>query len=168
MMKCTQGEGADCFLRAAGLYFRRSEEAAMFHHILIGYDGSAHGKKALEYGIDFAMHTGAELTIVTAFPKVPDFLGSPVYDQMVARMTAEAEKTAEMGAEQARACNIEKVRVEVLQGSPAECLMEVADTRGCDCIIVGARGLNEVAGLLLGSVSSRLAHHARVPVLIVK
>jgi len=140
----------------------------MFHHVLIGYDGSANGKKALEYGIDFAMHAGAELTIVTVFPKVPDYLGSPQYDEIVARMTGKATETAEMGAEQARACGIEKVRVEVLEGSAAESILTVADTRGCDCIVVGSRGPGELAGLLLGSVSDRLAHHSKVPVLIVK
>ena len=140
----------------------------MFHHILIGYDGSANGKKALEYGIDFAMHANAEVTIVTAFPKVPTYLGSPQYDEFVSRLTAEAQQTAEMGAEQARACGIEKVRVEVLEGSPAECILQVADRRKCDCIVVGSRGHDGMAGLLLGSVSDRLAHHAKVPVLIVK
>jgi len=140
----------------------------MFHHVLIGYDGSANGKKALEYGIDFAMHAGAELTVVTVFSKVPEYLGSPQREEVVARMTAEARRMAEMAAEQARACNIEKVYVEVLEGSPAESILSVAETRGCDCIVVGSRGRGEMAGLLLGSVSDRLAHYARVPVLIVK
>src|SRR5574341_2322215 len=128
----------------------------MFHHLLIGYDGSANAKKALEYGIDFAMHAGSELTIVSVFAKVPDSLGSPQYDETVARLTTEANKLAEMAAEQARACNIEKVRVEVLQGSPAECILTVAETRGCDCVVVGSRGKDGMAGLLLGSVSDRL------------
>ncbi|MBI3244579.1 MAG: universal stress protein [Chloroflexi bacterium] len=140
----------------------------MFHHILIGYDGSANGKKALEYGIDFAMHAEAAVTIVTVFPRLPDYLGSPQYDQIVARLTTEANQIAEMAAEQARACGIEQVRVEVLEGSPAECILTVADTRKCDCIVVGSRGRGEMAGLLLGSASDRLAHHAKVPVLIVK
>jgi nucleotide-binding universal stress UspA family protein len=140
----------------------------MFHHILIGYDGSAHGKKALEYGIDFAMHADAEMTIVTVFPKVPDFLGAPQYDEIVRRLVSEAQSMAEMAAEQARACGIEQVRVEVLQGSPAEAILNVAETRGCDCIVVGSRGRGEMAGLLLGSVSDRLAHHSKAPVLIVK
>ena len=140
----------------------------MFHHVLIGYDGSAHGKKALEYGIDFAMHAGSELTIVTVFPKAPDTLSRPQHDDVVAQMRAEAQRMAEMAAEQARACNIEKVHVEVLEGSPAESILSVAETRGCDCIVVGSRGRGEMAGLLLGSVSDRLAHYARVPVLIVK
>ncbi len=140
----------------------------MFHHLLIGYDGSANAKKALDYGIDFAMHAGSGLTIVTVFAKVPEYLGSPQYDETVAHLTAEANRLAEMAAEQARACNIERVHVEVLQGSPAECILAVAETRGCDCIVVGTRGRDGMAGLLLGSVSDRLAHHARVPVLIVK
>ena len=139
----------------------------MFHHVLIGYDGSAHGKKALEYGIDFAMHTGAELTIVTAFPNVPDYLGSPQYEEIVTRVTSQAQSTAEMAAEQARACDIEQVRTEVLQGSPAECILSVAETRKCDCIIVGSRGHGTMAGLLLGSVSDKLVHHARIPVMVV-
>ncbi len=140
----------------------------MFHHVLIGYDGSAHAKKALEYGIDFAMHAGAELTIVTVFPKAPEYLGSPQREEVAAQMKAEARRMAEMAAEQARACNIETVGVEVLEGSPAESILSVADARRCDCIVVGSRGKNGMAGLLLGSVSDRLAHYARVPVLIVK
>ena len=140
----------------------------MFHHVLIGYDGSAQSKKALEYGIDFAMHAGAELTIVTVFSRVPEYFGSPQYDDLVGRMANEARQAAEMAAEQARAVNIEKVNVEVLEGSAAERLLAVAEARGCDCIVVGSRGRGEMAGLLLGSVSDRLAHHARVPVLIVR
>jgi nucleotide-binding universal stress UspA family protein len=140
----------------------------MFHHIVVGYDGSPHGKKALEYGIDFAMHTGAEMTIVTAFPKIPGYLGATEYSQMVGQATSQAQQTAEMGAEQARACGIEKVRTEVLEGPAAECLLNVAEARGCDCIVVGSRGEGRLAGVLLGSVSDRVAHHAKVPVLIVK
>jgi nucleotide-binding universal stress UspA family protein len=140
----------------------------MFHHILIGYDGSANGKKALEYGIDFAMHAEAEITIVTVFARVPSYIGSPQYDDFVSHASIEAQRIAEMGAEQARACGIEKVHVEVLQGAPAENILAVADTRGCDCIVVGSRGHDGITGLLLGSVSDRLTHHAKVPVLIVK
>jgi nucleotide-binding universal stress UspA family protein len=140
----------------------------MFHHILIGYDGSANGKKALEYGIDFAMHAEAEITIVTVFAKVPSFIGSSDYNQLMTQMSTEARRLADMAAEQARACGIERVRTEVLEGAPAECILQVADTRACDCIVVGSRGHDGITGLLLGSVSDRLAHHAKVPVLIVK
>lgn len=140
----------------------------MFHHILISYDGSANSKKALEYGIDFAMHAGATLTVVTVFEKVPDYLPAPQRQEVVAWMNTEARRTAEMGAEQARACNIEKVNVNVLEGMPAECILSAAELNGCDCIVVGARGKGEMAEVLLGSVSDRLVRHARIPVLVVK
>lgn len=140
----------------------------MFHHILISYDGSANSKKALEYGIDFAMHAGAALTIATVFEKVPDYLPDPQRQEVVAWMEAEARRTAEMGAEQARACNIEKVNVNVLEGMPAECILSAAEVNSCDCIVVGARGKGEMAEVLLGSVSDRLVRHSKVPVLVVK
>lgn len=140
----------------------------MFRHILIGYDGSSHAQKALDKGLALARLTVADLTLVTAFPDVPTYLGSPQYDQMVERATLQAREVAEQAALQARAQGFANVRVEVVEGSPAECILRVAETLNCDCIVIGSRGHGAMAGLLLGSVSDRLAHHARVPVLIVK
>jgi nucleotide-binding universal stress UspA family protein len=140
----------------------------MFQNILLGFDGSPHAKKALDYAIYLAKLEGGTLTIASVFPTVPAYLGSPNYDQAVARARAEAEQAAGMAAEQARAIGVPQVNTEVLEGEPAERLVAVADTAGCDLIVVGARGLGQMAGLLLGSVSDRLAHHAKIPVLIVK
>ena len=140
----------------------------MFHHILIGYDGSANAKKALEYAIDIAMHARAEVTIATAFARVPEAASEPIAQTLRAALTAEAQHLAEMAAEQARACGIEPVGVEVMEGPPAESLLRSAMNNRCDCIVVGARGRGEMTGLLLGSVSDRLVQYARVPVLIVK
>src|SRR3972149_4819496 len=133
----------------------------MFHHVLIGYDGSANGKKALEYGIDFAMHAGAELTIVTVFPKVPDYLGSPQYDEIAARMTGKATETAEMGGEQARG----RGRGRGGGGGggappPPRPPPPGPPPRAGASRAAGPRAPGELAGLLRGSVSARLAHHA--------
>lgn len=142
----------------------------MFHHLLIGYDGSANAKKALEYGIDFAMHADAMLTIVTVAASLPEYVELPQRAEIAARLARKARQIAEMAAEQVRACNIEKLNVEVPEGAPAESLLAVAEARGCDCVVVGARGRDagQWAGLLLGSVSDRLAQHAKIPVLIVR
>ncbi len=140
----------------------------MFRHILIGYDGSAHAQKALETGMALAHLTHATLTLVTAFPDIPTVLGSPQYDQLVEHATLAAREISERAVTLARAQGFAEMHVEVMQGNPAECILRVAEVRGCDCIVVGTRGLGVMAGLLLGSVSERLTHHAAVPVLLVK
>lgn len=140
----------------------------MFRHILIGYDGSPHAQKALDKGLALARLTVADLTLVTAFPDIPTYLGSPQYDQMVEHATRRAREIAEQAAVQARTQGFRNVRVEVVEGQAAVCILRVAEALHCDCIVVGSRGHGIMAGLLLGSVSDRLAHHAPVPVLIVK
>ena len=47
---------------------------------------------------------------------------------------------------------------EVLLGHPAEAIVECADERDADCIVMGRRGLGDVRGLLMGSVSNRVGH----------
>ena len=59
-------------------------------------------------------------------------------------------------------------RFEVRTGDPAIQLELSADEHGADLIVVGARGHSVAHRLLLGSVSTRLVHHARRPVLIVR
>jgi nucleotide-binding universal stress UspA family protein len=60
------------------------------------------------------------------------------------------------------------ILVEVLEGPPANAILNVADVRQCDLIIVGSRGHGSLASLLLGSVSHRVLSHARVPVMVVR
>jgi nucleotide-binding universal stress UspA family protein len=52
-------------------------------------------------------------------------------------------------------------------GGPAHAIEEIAEKAGADLIVVGTRGHSPVAGLLLGSVTQRLLHIARRPVLVV-
>lgn len=56
----------------------------------------------------------------------------------------------------------------VLVGETAPTLVDFARERHCTLIIMGARGLGSVAGMLLGSVTSRVVHLTDLPVLVVK
>jgi nucleotide-binding universal stress UspA family protein len=53
-------------------------------------------------------------------------------------------------------------------GDPAEEIVKTTQDFDTDLVVVGARGLGGVARVLLGSVSEKVLHHARCPVLIVK
>jgi nucleotide-binding universal stress UspA family protein len=54
------------------------------------------------------------------------------------------------------------------EGDPAEVIIDVAQEEGADLIVVGARGLSALQRFLLGSVSSKLSHHAPTSVMVVR
>lgn len=53
-------------------------------------------------------------------------------------------------------------------GDPAETIVTYAGQKGCTGIVMGTRGLGKVAGLLLGSVASKVLHLSKVPVTLAK
>lgn len=61
-----------------------------------------------------------------------------------------------------------KYAVHLSIGAPAEVIVEFAKKFRCDQICIGTRGLGSVAGLLLGSVATKVIHLAPCPVLLVR
>lgn len=57
---------------------------------------------------------------------------------------------------------------EVLEGPPAEAILNVANVREIDLIVMGTRGLGRLAGALLGSQSQKVVAHASCPVLLAR
>lgn len=53
-------------------------------------------------------------------------------------------------------------------GQPAEVIARLAEELGCDLIVMGAHGMGALAGLVMGSVATRILHLAPCPVLLVK
>ena len=60
------------------------------------------------------------------------------------------------------------VREHIKVGEPAEVIAGMAEERGCDQIVMGTHGRSTIAGLLIGSVATKVLHLAKVPVLLVK
>jgi nucleotide-binding universal stress UspA family protein len=59
------------------------------------------------------------------------------------------------------------VRALSVDAPGADAILDEAHNGGHDLVVVGSRGRGEVASILLGSVSHRVVHESRVPVLIV-
>ena len=57
---------------------------------------------------------------------------------------------------------------EMIQGGPAEVILEYAKEKGNDLIVIGSRGLGGIREFVLGSVSHNVVQHATIPVLVVK
>ncbi|MDE1769196.1 MAG: universal stress protein [Thaumarchaeota archaeon] len=56
----------------------------------------------------------------------------------------------------------------LVRGDPGHVIVEFADTRGIDLIIIGARGLSTFKKIFLGSVSTYVLHKSKVPVMLIK
>lgn len=137
----------------------------MFRKILVAIDGSRHASDALALAVDMAKRYGASLTLLHAFPHVSDLLGTPQYEHLlearsvIGRTLLEGAR-AQVGGEV-------PAETQLIEGPPAPAIVRVAAEDGCDLIVIGSRGRGQVAGLLLGSVSSAVAQRAHCPVLIV-
>jgi nucleotide-binding universal stress UspA family protein len=140
----------------------------MYNHILLGVDGSKNALHAAKAAGDMARNMNSEiLRIVVAFEPVPPYLGEPNLQVAISARLQEAEEILEKALEIVGEIPGE-VHTEILEGSPAEAILDVANTRKSDLIVMGSRGLGRLAGALLGSQSQKVVQHAPCPVLIVR
>ena len=140
----------------------------MYNHILLGVDGSEHALHAAQTAGDLARNMKSEtLHIVVAFEAVPPYLGEPNLQVAISARMKEAETILQTALEAVDAIPGE-VHTEILEGSPAEAILDVANTRKNDLIVMGSRGRGRLVGALLGSQSQKVVQHAPCPVLVVR
>lgn len=132
--------------------------------VVVGVDGSPMSRQAMDWALDEARLRGGRVRAITAwhYPALGDAAGAePDYDEY--RKDAEQVQTEE--ASRLGAAGV-PVAFEVVHGHAAQALAEASHE--ADLLVVGSRGRGGFAGLLLGSVSSQLTHHAACPVLVVR
>ena len=141
----------------------------MYHTIVVGTDGSATADKAVAHAAALAALTHAHLHVAMATPAIP-MLAAP--DMVIATpewATATEQATRDAlskSAEIATQAGVE-VTTHQLAGDPADALLTLCENVGADLLVIGSRGMHGARRFLLGSVSSRCAHHADRSVLIV-
>ena len=136
--------------------------------IIVGVDGSAHSRKALEYAAKEAVAHHTSLTVLTVHQAVRDVYGGVSNYSDDASLTDKARQAAQAETDEVLAGLAEKpesVTVKAVHGLPADELVKAAE--GADMVVMGSRGAGGFARLILGSVASQVAHHAACPVLIV-
>jgi nucleotide-binding universal stress UspA family protein len=130
--------------------------------IVVGVDGSTGSRRALRRAAEEVRAHGAALEVVTAWNLLDQVTATefdPSHGEAAARAGLEEIVAAELGDGGPAAT------LRVVNDLPARALLHGAD--GAWLLVVGSRGLGGFKGLLLGSVSQQVAHHARCPVLIV-
>lgn len=147
----------------------------MFNKILCGLDGSVHALRAARTACELAGRFEAPLTFLTVtkelkqsseirrFLELEQLAGEPQYvlDEVTEEILANARRLA-------RDKGLTRVLTEVRTGHPARVLVDFAARKNYDCIVLGSRGLGDIEGLLLGSVSHKVATLAKCTVVTVK
>jgi nucleotide-binding universal stress UspA family protein len=136
--------------------------------IVVGVDGSEGSIRALRFALDEARVRGVELRVVHAWHIPPAIFGSgwapTTVDLDEYRKLAEASLAralADAGVDDTALAVTPVLR----EGEPVDVLC--AEAAHADLVVVGSRGLGGFRGLLLGSVSQQVVHHAPCPVVVV-
>ena len=135
--------------------------------IVVGGDGSEASQAGLRWAVEEATPRHAAVEAVMAWH--PSYVGATPFapipidtGDIEAATKAELDRLVDALEADGLPAPVERV---VVRGSAAGSLVEQA--KGADLLVVGTRGHGGFAGLLLGSVSQQVAHHAPCPVVIV-
>ncbi len=138
----------------------------MYRKILIGFDGSAAGRKAFDTALELAAKHGAELYVLSV-ARTLDIPDEVEYEAVIENSRNYHHKLLD-DLKPLAAAKAVKAHFEVSVGHPAEQIIFDADRHGVDLIVVGDRGRSKFARLLLGSVSKQVVQYAERPVLVVR
>ncbi len=122
-----------------------------YRKIVVGTDGSATARTAVQHAAALARLQSAELVLVHAGDP-SGTAGRAILDEAKALPGLEGLT----------------VQTVVEKGDPAEALIEVARREGADLIALGNKGMQKASRFLLGNVPNKVSHHAPCDLLIVK
>ena len=139
----------------------------MFSKILVAVDGSESAGRAFERSVYLAKRCESRLVIIHVVLDSPYGGDSAATFLLIEELKERGRKLLE---EYKTKSMKEGVQAEILLevGDHAQTIIDVANKNNYDLIIMGSRGLSPFKELLLGSVSFKVMHHARCPVMVVR
>jgi len=143
----------------------------MYTHILIPTDGSELAGKAVGHGIALAKWIGAKVTVLTVLPPFHVFttdvqMIEDTPAQYQARMQKHAEKILVATAQSARAAGVTCDTIAFEHEHPYRAIIDIAESKGCDLIVMASHGRHGISALVLGSETVKVLTHCKIPVLV--
>ena len=147
----------------------------MFRTILVPTDGSPLSAKAAKTAADLAKKFEAKLVGIYAIPPYTppsggdgliyyaEALSPKVYE---AHMKKHAAKALEKVEKEAKAAGVECESLAVFEDAPWNAIVKAAKSKKCDLIVMASHGRRGIAGLLLGSETTKVLTHSKTPVLV--
>jgi nucleotide-binding universal stress UspA family protein len=144
--------------------------------IVVATDGSEYATRAVDAAGELAAKLAARLSIIAVAPSPttlaaelePYARAEGLANDLPALLANIESPFLEPARQNARTHGIAELSTHTLAGDPAASIIEFARDNAIDLIVVGSRGHGRLGGLLLGSVSQKLATHAPCSVLIVR
>jgi nucleotide-binding universal stress UspA family protein len=145
----------------------------MFNSIVVGTDGSETAREAVRQATDLASRLGASIQLVSAYEPVPEGRlreerqEVPEDLQWMVNPREDVTSTLEEAADQLKQAGVE-VDTHAREGDPADAILDVAEEKSADLIVVGNKGMTGAKRFLLGSVPNKVSHHAPCSVMIIR
>ena len=148
----------------------------MYKNILVATDGSRLSLKAVKAAARLAHAVGARLTAVYVMPEyMPPIYGeASLYVTQVSpktfkeAMDKDAKAALATVAKEAAAARVASAGVKATNAQPWSAIISAARSKKCDLIVMASHGRRGLAGLLLGSETTKVLTHSKVPVLVVR
>lgn len=146
----------------------------MFTHILLPTDGSDLSKKACRSGLALAKAFKASVTVVMVTPThkqmTDEGFVAPAAGvnkrEWEKGMAERAGKVLDAVAAEARALGVKCETEHHFRDTPYQTIVDTAKKLGCDLIVMGSHGYGGLKQLVLGSETTRVLSHSKVPVLV--
>jgi nucleotide-binding universal stress UspA family protein len=138
----------------------------LYDKILVPIDGSEHSIRALGEATKVAKITGGIITLVYVSPACST--GPSLVMPQLSQLPCADNKTVLVEASKIAQTEDVKAETLMLQGDAAEQIVKTAKECNFDLIVIGARGLSKISGLILGSVSQGVVKSAPCPVLVIR
>jgi nucleotide-binding universal stress UspA family protein len=145
----------------------------LFGSIVVGTDGSDTAKEAVRQAAELAKTLGSRMHLVSAYEPVPEGrlreerAEVPEDLQWMVNPREDVNATLEETGKQLQQEGLE-VETHAREGDPADAILDVAEEKGADLIVVGNKGMTGAKRFLLGSVPNKVSHHAPCSVMIIR
>jgi nucleotide-binding universal stress UspA family protein len=143
----------------------------MYKHILIPTDGSDLSGMAVDKGITLAKALNARVAALTvSLPfhtvAIDTLMVTDTPEQYRKDCEVAAERYLGVATEGAKVMGVPCAGIHVVNDHPYLAIIETAQNKGCDLIFMASHGRKGVAALLLGSETTKVLTHSKIPVLV--
>lgn len=132
-------------------------------------DGSIYAINAVAYADDLADKCGSKLNLLYVLQSGESFILPEHLEKLVEETGAvksEADRILSAAMDRITLCDHSRISKETREGDPAGEILKFCREKGIDLIVMGDRGVGDLQGLLLGSVSHKVVQAAECPCLL--